>query len=247
MLKSWSIQAELTDGSLFKRHGHFKYRIHLPYREIMPKVVPEYKEEAKDRILEAARQAFAEKGYHEATMDDVAKRIGVSKGALYLYFSSKETLFEELCRTAPGAFKDILHSTFQEGTNPLESAAKFFDRMMELSGSSPRLGFEILSEAAQSPSLRKILKQNQEEYAKVLMSFLEALQRRKIIDANIELHPLAYALIALWNGLETLMVSGLPLEETRRAWLEGFKAIFLQQKVNAPITAGSSRYPRKTA
>jgi len=63
----------------------------------MPRVVPEYKEEAKNRIVSAANQVFAEKGYRQATMDDVAKKIGVSKGTLYLYFASKEELFEEIC------------------------------------------------------------------------------------------------------------------------------------------------------
>ncbi|HYY91990.1 MAG TPA: helix-turn-helix domain-containing protein, partial [Candidatus Dormibacteraeota bacterium] len=67
----------------------------------MPKVVPEYKEEAKTRIIEAANRIFADKGYHEATMDDVAKQLGVSKGALYLYFPSKVDLFEEMSRNSP--------------------------------------------------------------------------------------------------------------------------------------------------
>jgi hypothetical protein len=31
----------------------------------------------------------------------------------------------------------------------------------------------------------------------------------------------------LWNGIETIVVTGLPVEDARRAWLEGFKAIFL--------------------
>ncbi len=87
----------------------------------MPKVVPEYKEEAKNRILEAANKVFAEKGYHEATMDDIAKRLGVSKGAIYLYFSGKEDLFEAMCKTAPQAFKEILYSSFGDGANPVSS------------------------------------------------------------------------------------------------------------------------------
>ena len=62
----------------------------------MPKVVPEYKEEAKTKIIEAARTVFAKKGYHDATMDDVAKEVGVSKGALYSYFKSKEDLLKEI-------------------------------------------------------------------------------------------------------------------------------------------------------
>lgn len=48
----------------------------------MPKVIPEYKEAAKDKIVKAAFKIFAKKGYHESTMDDIAKEIGVSKGAL---------------------------------------------------------------------------------------------------------------------------------------------------------------------
>src|SRR2546429_5424799 len=87
----------------------------------MPRVVPEYKEEAKNRIVSAANQVFAEKGYRQATMDDVAKKIGVSKGALYLYFASKEELFEAICRTEPLALRDILYSTFSESKSPLRS------------------------------------------------------------------------------------------------------------------------------
>jgi AcrR family transcriptional regulator len=196
----------------------------------MPKVVPEYKEEAKSRILDAANKVFAEKGYHEATMDDIAKRLGVSKGAIYLYFSSKEDLFEAMCKTAPQAFKEILFSSFGDETNPIQSATQFFDKMLKLSASNPGLSFEILAEASRNPSLKRILKQNHEEYERVLTSFLAEGRKRKIVGDNLDIRPLANALIALWNGLETLLVSGLPIDEARRAWLEALKAIFMMQQ-----------------
>ena len=195
----------------------------------MPKVVPEYKEEARGRILDAANKVFAEKGYHEATMDDIAKRLGVSKGAIYLYFSGKEDLFEAMCKTAPQAFKEILFSSFGDEANPIQSATQFFDKMLKLSASNPGLSFEILSEASRNPSLKRILKQNHEEYERVLTSFLAEGRRRKIVGDNLDIRPLANALIALWNGLETLLVSGLPIVEARRAWLEALKAIFMNQ------------------
>jgi len=195
----------------------------------MPKVVPEYKEEAKSRILDAANKVFAEKGYHEATMDDIAKRLGVSKGAIYLYFSSKEDLFEEMCKTAPQAFKEILFSSFRDEGNPIQSATQFFDKMLKLSASNPGLSFEIISEASRNPSLKRILKQNHEEYERVLTSFLAEGRKRKIVGDNVDIRPLANALIALWNGLETLLVAGLPIDEARRAWLEALKAIFMNQ------------------
>ena len=47
-------------------------------------------------ILEAARDVFFSKGIHRATMDDVAARAELSKGAVYLYFESKESLLAHL-------------------------------------------------------------------------------------------------------------------------------------------------------
>ena len=50
------------------------------------------------QILEAALDVFAEKGFAAARLDDVAKRAGVSKGTLYLYYSDKEDLFRQVVR-----------------------------------------------------------------------------------------------------------------------------------------------------
>jgi AcrR family transcriptional regulator len=194
----------------------------------MPRVVPQYKEEAKTRILAAANQVFGEKGYRQATMDDVAKKIGVSKGALYLYYASKEELFEAICLAQPLAFKDILYSSFSENKNPLDSAGEFFDKMLKQYGSDSGLSFEIFSEASRNPGLRKVLRKTQEEYASTLRNYLEEGQKLGFIDRNLDMRFLTYALIGLWNGIETLIVSGLPVEDTKRAWLEGFKAIFLR-------------------
>jgi AcrR family transcriptional regulator len=198
----------------------------------MPRVVPEYKEEAKTRILTAANQVFGEKGYRQATMDDVAKKLGVSKGALYLYFASKEELFEAICRTEPLAFKKILYSSFSENKNPLESAGEFFDEMLKHYGSNSGLSFEIFSEASHNPSLRRVLKKTQDEYAATLMNYLEEGRKMGFIDRDLDLRFLTYALIGLWNGIETLIVSGLPASEARQAWLEGFKAIFIRKSTH---------------
>ncbi len=193
----------------------------------MPRVVPEYKQEAKTRIIDAANQVFGENGYRQATMDDVAKKLGVSKGALYLYFASKEELFEAICRREPLALKNILYSTFKEGKDPLDSANEFFDKMTKRYGSNPGLNFEIFSEASRNPGLKRILKKTQDEYVETLDGFLEEVRKRRLLPEELDLRPLTYASIALWNGIETLMVSGLPVGEARQAWLEGFKALFI--------------------
>lgn len=60
------------------------------------------KEARPSEIAEAARVVFAEKGFAAARIEDVAARAGISKGTLYLYFDTKEALFEAVVREAIG-------------------------------------------------------------------------------------------------------------------------------------------------
>jgi len=54
------------------------------------------KEERRQSILQAAREVFFKNGFHRATVDSVAERAEVSKGTVYLYFESKETILAHL-------------------------------------------------------------------------------------------------------------------------------------------------------
>jgi AcrR family transcriptional regulator len=56
------------------------------------------KEARPEEIVAAALQAFAEHGYEATRLDDVARRAGVTKGTIYLYFKNKEDLFQAMVR-----------------------------------------------------------------------------------------------------------------------------------------------------
>jgi len=56
--------------------------------------------ERRAAIVAAALDEFIARGFTATRLDDVAKRAGVAKGTIYLHFKDKETLFEELVRTA---------------------------------------------------------------------------------------------------------------------------------------------------
>jgi len=56
--------------------------------------------ERRQAIIEAAMDEFIARGYAATRLDDVAKRAGVAKGTIYLHFTDKEALFQELIRTA---------------------------------------------------------------------------------------------------------------------------------------------------
>ena len=80
-------------------------------------VEPRFQRRKEDRpaeITQAALAAFAEKGYAATKVDEVAKRAGVSKGLLYLYFKTKEDLFKAVIRSFLSPRIDALISNIEE-------------------------------------------------------------------------------------------------------------------------------------
>lgn len=63
--------------------------------------------DARRKLVDAARAAFAEHGVDAARVEDVARAAGLSKGAFYLHFESKEALFEELVSGLFAVFQDL--------------------------------------------------------------------------------------------------------------------------------------------
>jgi AcrR family transcriptional regulator len=61
---------------------------------------------AHDALLEAARDEFARHGLERARVEDIARRAGISKGAFYLHFHSKEDAFREIVQRFLGALED---------------------------------------------------------------------------------------------------------------------------------------------
>ncbi len=56
--------------------------------------------ERRAAIVDAAFDEFVARGFTATRIDDIAKRAGVAKGTIYLHFKDKESMFEELVRTA---------------------------------------------------------------------------------------------------------------------------------------------------
>lgn len=65
--------------------------------------IPKFRRRAEarpDEVLDAALDLFIEKGFSQTRVEDIARRAGLSKGAVYLYFPSKEAILEGLVRRA---------------------------------------------------------------------------------------------------------------------------------------------------
>lgn len=74
-----------------------------------PKVSDEYKQQKKKELLQAAKQVFMDKGYTQATMQDIMDKADVSRGALYAYFDNIEHVYLEVLKEEDRQDADDFH------------------------------------------------------------------------------------------------------------------------------------------
>jgi len=80
----------------------------------LPKISRERREARRMQILEAAWRCFYRKGLHEATMQDIIRTSGLSAGAVYLYFPSKEKIILDAIQTSLGAVRMIVTESVEK-------------------------------------------------------------------------------------------------------------------------------------
>ena len=78
-------------------------------------------EERPRQILEAALAVFAERGLAAARLEDIARRAGLSKGTIYLYFPNKEELFREVIRHSVVAFIERGEQRIEQLADPVQA------------------------------------------------------------------------------------------------------------------------------
>ena len=188
----------------------------------MPKVTLEYKELVKTRILESAHRVFSQKGYREATMDEIAEGLGLSKPALYRYYRSKEELFREIFRLFNQAASKALRESFKSGGLDGETFFAVIDKW----GWTPNLFLSAASEAPRNPKLKKILADGYKTGVDMVGSFIEELKTRGILKKEANPRLTAMGAIAIHDGLLIWEVAGLSRQETRKAFVDIIQTMF---------------------
>jgi AcrR family transcriptional regulator len=116
----------------------------------LPKVDQEHLDARRQQIVDAARDRFATHGFAHTSMADIVTESGLSTGAIYRYFGSKEEIIIAVCEQASEAFPEALTT---------ESMGGFLEhvRVLARDKGHARLIAQIYAEAAVSPALGKIV------------------------------------------------------------------------------------------
>ncbi len=102
------------------------------------------KEERRREILEAALHVFAKRGFDKATVDEVAERAGISKGAIYLYYKNKDALFFSLFEQKMDEAREPITEAMRSATSLPDLARKVVTAQLEFLQSNQEF-FRIFS------------------------------------------------------------------------------------------------------
>lgn len=91
----------------------------------------EKSQDKRDAILQAAFQVVCTKGYYETRIDDVARKAGVAKGTVYLYFRDKPDLYIGMLRWLIDEARGILDAVGVQGRAASEKLQRVFERWFE--------------------------------------------------------------------------------------------------------------------
>jgi AcrR family transcriptional regulator len=128
--------------------------------------------ERRKTILNCAKELILAQGVQRVSMEDIARKAELSKATVYLYFSSKDILFSEICEEAAQIFLGRFKPLLETGLTGMESLKCFWRGYEELFGNSddmiiifhvhnfinPGLPIVSLEEQSKSPSVDAILR-----------------------------------------------------------------------------------------
>jgi AcrR family transcriptional regulator len=141
--------------------------------------------EKQHMILEIATKEFADNGYHKANINTIASKAGISIGAMYKYFTSKEELFSDTLEMGIAILGDTFMSRLNESGDPFDKIRSVFQGVLDFAQENPQALQLYLS----------LLSTSMDEFAKKYASAIEEVGHtffKKIILEGIKagyIHP----------------------------------------------------------
>ena len=165
----------------------------------MPKISDERKAARREQILDGARSCFAQHGYEGATVARLEREIGLSRGAIFNYFPSKEDLFVELAARDTKRVSEVFIERGLEGV---------LHEILEFDPSWLSVYLELVRRARTDPNFRKRLDDRENEFVLANRARVEEAQRAGEIRDDLDPKSLGIFVNLVIHGLILQRASG---------------------------------------
>ncbi len=162
------------------------------------------KAQTRERLLAAARTVFAGRGFHGASVEEIAAEAGYSTGALYSNFDGKEALFLALLDREIDEHAREIEEAVRERTSVVERARGGADRWMAMIEREPELQLlfmEFWAYAGRDPKVRRQVAASFARARQVLTRLIADGARDFELELELPAEQLAVAIDALADGI----------------------------------------------
>ena len=182
----------------------------------MPKISDAQRETRRQQILDAALRCFSRDGFHNTTTADIVRESGVSQGALYLYFATKEDIILALADDRHQN-EAIINALAQREQDPVQGLLSLIDLYATGLADRARLdarrvGIQGWAEALRSPRIHESVIDGLNAVRAAIVRLIERGQHTGQIRPEIDAEALSRVLIALFQGLVLQVVWGEKLD-----------------------------------
>jgi AcrR family transcriptional regulator len=158
-----------------------------------------------------------EKGYANTTMDDIAAQMGVSKGAIYQYFKTRDELLAVLIQTMQEKNLKVGKKAVTN-QSPMEAWTTILEQYLLLDDQYNALFFEILAVSSHNDAVKNIFSTEIIHKLDHVAKGLEKQQKNGLIHLRSDPETIAVAITALFLGLRGLVLIGKDKDEIRERW-----------------------------
>jgi AcrR family transcriptional regulator len=167
----------------------------------------------RGHLVEAAATVFARRGFHGATVDEIAAEAGVTTGALYWHFAGKEDLFLALADERVARRLEEIRRVNDDATEPTdldEEIERQFQAFIEREPEWPLLYYEFWVHGARDPRLRDAFTRRRRAVQGAIADGLEQRAAKYGVDLPMPADQIAVGLNGLMNALAFERVTNPP-------------------------------------
>lgn len=176
----------------------------------------ERRDQQVQRVLDAAKVCFVRSGFQGASMQQVCAEAGMSPGALYRYFSSKESIIAAICEADRKQDAELFKAIFQtpDVVEGVVMGAMAHIRHIHEEKLAP-LFAEIMAESMRNGSIDCLCRENMEQVMQMLGAYLAAAAQRGEIEPAAPIEALLPTMMSMCHGLalNDLPSEGVPLDQ----------------------------------
>jgi AcrR family transcriptional regulator len=194
----------------------------------MPRINTEYREEAKRKIIAAALEVAADDGWGAVTLEAIAQKVGVTKGAFYSYFTNSSVLMQDVIITMIRRIRDHILM----GLDGEEDLAVALDRLSDFIFLQPKPFIPMFINAISSMPRDKEFQQRIsglfDENSDLIVAALARYQKAGQIPDEVDLPMAARAIYSMTMGLGMMThVLGKDPGVAKKTWVMAAERILM--------------------